>query len=349
MKKGIKIAGIILLAIVLIPVAYIVFLRIIMYDPEPVESADFISGRETVSTGDSLSVLTFNIGYAGYNKNEDFFMDGGKGVQPSSVDDVMKNISGISSIISGEDCDIVFTQEVDIDSRRSYHINEDSYIRTQTGYGRSFACNYNVVFVPYPIPPIGKVYSGIATYTDLNVSEAQRISLPDAAPWYIEMGYLKRCLLLNRIPLDDSDKELVLINLHMEAYTDEEKRDLQVKQLSDLLAEEHEKGNYVIAGGDFNEEFSVNDNPPIISQTGWIPGEITLDDIPEGFRLAVADNIPSCRSLEKPFADYESSQTYIIDGFIVSDNISVQNVEVRDYGFECSDHNPVKMNLTLLK
>ena len=33
---------------------------------------------------------------------------------------------------------------------------------------------------------------------------------------------LKRCLLIERLPIENSDKELVLINLHLEAYDEGE-------------------------------------------------------------------------------------------------------------------------------
>ena len=333
--------------IILIPVLFLGYLRIVMYDPESVETVDFTPGSETVSVGDTLNILTFNIGYAGYNKGEDFFMDGGKGVLPASSDAVMENLSGIASIINEENCDIVLVQEADVDSRRSFHTNEVAYLGSSTGKPHAFACNYNVVFIPYPIPPIGSVNSGLVTYTGLNVADAKRYALPDTAPWYMSMGYLKRCLLVERIPVTGSDKELVIVNQHLEAYTEEEKRDMQMSVLCGLIEEEYARGNYVIVGGDFNQEFEINDNPPLLSETGWIPGEIKESDIPAGFSLAVADNAPSCRSLEEPFTDNETSQVYIIDGFIVSDNIEVKLVEVHDRGFEYSDHNPVRLEVKL--
>ena len=122
---------------------------------------------------------------------------------------------------------------------------------------------------------------------------------------------------------------------------------MQSKLLNSVLSEECDKGNYVIAGGDFNQSFAGVNNPPILSETGWLPGEIREDEIPEGFSLAAADNAPTCRSLDKPFTDNETSQVYIIDGFIVSDNVDVKSVQVLDYGFENSDHNPVRMEVRL--
>ena len=347
MKKVLKIIGIILGIIILIPVLFLAYLRVMMYEPEPVEAVEYTTGSRTISVGDTLSVLTFNIGYAGYNAGEDFFMDGGKGVLPESRDAVTTNLSGISSIIKEEDCDITMLQEVDVDSRRSYHTNELAYLASSTGKARAFACNYDVVFVPFPIPPTGKIYSGISTFTDLGVTEAQRIALPDAAAWYMSVAYMKRCLLVERIPVEGSEHELVIINHHLEAYTDEDKRDGQMTILRDLIEEEYSKGNYVLVGGDFNQEFSANNNPPIISETGWIPGIVTEEEIPDGFRIAAADNAPTCRSLEEPFVDNETSQVYIIDGFIVSDNLEVKLVEVHDYGFVYSDHNPVRLEVRL--
>ncbi len=81
--------------------------------------------------------------------------------------------------------------------------------------------------------------------------------------------------MVSRVPVEGSDKELVLVNLHLEAYDDGDGKAAQTQQLKKLLEEETEKGNYVIAGGDFNQEFSNYDNSayPIINDDVWIPGK----------------------------------------------------------------------------
>ena len=43
-----------------------------------------------------MTILTYNTGYAGLSKDEDFFMDGGSKVQPDSKDVVETNLAGIS-------------------------------------------------------------------------------------------------------------------------------------------------------------------------------------------------------------------------------------------------------------
>lgn len=42
---------------------------------------------------------------------------------------------------------------------------------------------------------------------------------------------------------------------------------------------------------------------------------------------------------------YDTSQVYVIDGFIVSDNLAVRSVNVIDVGFEHTDHQPVRLEV----
>ena len=58
------------------------------------------------------------------------------------------------------------------------------------------------------------------------------------------------------------------------------------------------------------------------------------------------DRLPSCRSLDRVYDKEDPSfQYYIIDGYLVSDNLTVENLETVDLGFENSDHNPVRLRL----
>lgn len=65
---------------------------------------------------------------------------------------------------------------------------------------------------------------------------------------------LDRCYCVNRLPAADG-KELILINLHLSAYTtDPTIADQQLAMLYDDMVKEYEAGNYVICGGDFNKD-----------------------------------------------------------------------------------------------
>lgn len=347
-QKILKMAGIVLLVIVIALAAFLGYLTIREYRPDAVENVEASEGTKELEEGDSFAVLTYNTGYAALSRDEDFFMDGGSKVRPDSSEVVEENLAGISSIMKEQNADFYFLQEVDRDAKRSYYIDELEYYEDILGISGMYACNFKCDFVPYPLPPIGKVDAGLVTMTDYKVSEATRIALPESFKWPVKTCNLKRCMLEARIPIAGSDKELVLINFHLEAYDSGEGKIAQSKMLAEKLKEEYGKGNYVIAGGDFNQTFEGMDTYPILNTENWTPGIIGSGDIPEGFSFAVSDNVPSCRLLSGAYSgNYEDSQVYVLDGFIVSDNLEIKSIENIDTDFEYSDHQPVRLEVTL--
>ena len=162
---------------------------------------------------------------------------------------------------------------------------------------------------------------------------------------------LKRCLLVSYIPLADSDRYLVVVNLHLEAYDGGAGNAAQMEELKQFLTEEYEKGNYVIAGGDFNQNFpGAAEDYPNTHTALWNPGMLEASMIPDGFSLAYDLSVPSCRLDNQPYdaADTENTQYYVIDGFILSPNVRSDRVKTLDEGFADSDHNPVCLTVTLV-
>lgn len=298
----------------------------------------------------SFSILTLNTGYAALGEDADFFMDGGTGVRANSEEEVRNNMLGIEAIVQSTNADFVFLQELDTDSDRSFELNQWlQYEYDLEDYETRFALNYSCDYVPYPIPTtIGKVHSGIATFSRCDITSATRYSLPCPFTWPTRIANLKRCMLVTRIPIEGSEgKELVLVNFHLEAYDDGEGKAAQTEQLMNYLLEEYEKGNYVIAGGDFNQCFpGTQDTFPLKPTSEWAAGQ--LDRLPTGWRYAYDDSTPTCRLLNQPYDPSSPlTQYYVIDGFIVSPNLTVTSVETLDEGFVYSDHNPVLMEITL--
>lgn len=342
-----------IVAIVLVAaIGLFTWLTITEFKPADVEPAELVQPENgTAFSGNKVTLLSMNVGYCALGKDSDFFMDGGKEVRPDSKTTIETNLKGIENIIAQNPADFVFLQEVDTDSMRSYYINEKETVYTDSGYAAySYALNYSCGFVPFPLPPIGKVESGLLTMSNYGITQSDRISLPCPFSWPVSTANLKRCLLISRIPIEGSDKELVLINLHLEAYDDGEGKIAQTRQLLSVLEEEYAKGNYVIAGGDFNQLFPgteaqyPNEHPDL-----WKPGALENDTIPTGWQYAFDPSTPTCRLLNQPYdpADTANTQYYVIDGFIVSPNVSVERVETLNEGFVCSDHNPVLLSLTL--
>lgn len=343
------IIGSVLLCILLL----LITLTVTEYRPADIEKTE-VSGAATkeLRTGDTLTVMSWNVGYGALGDNADFFMDGGTHVSTSTEERVRENLSAISQTIQDADPDVILLQEVDTDSKRSYYINEAEYFcDSLEGYQDSFAYNYRCLYVPYPIPTIGKVNAGIMTLGRYPMTQATRIQLPCPFQYPMRVCNLKRCLMVNRIPLVESDKELVVVNLHLEAYDDGEGKALQLSMLKDVLQKEAEAGNYVIAGGDFNQSFSNADTEKYaVRQEGiWEAGIIDVEEFGDDFDFWMDSEIPTCRLLNRPYAgsDVESFQYYMLDGFIVSANIVVEKVETLDTGFYATDHNPITMEVKL--
>lgn len=348
-KKVRKGAGMVLLFLAGILLLALIWLTIREYRPEAEETLAVPSGSETPAPGSSLEILTFNTGYAGLDKTQDFFMDGGSQVQPDSRQEVEENLQGIAGILKEHPADVYFLQEVDLDSKRSYRIDQQAYYQENLDLPGVFACNFKCDFIPYPLPPIGKVESGILTMTDLAVSSASRISLPESFSWPVKTCNLKRCMLETRIPLTGTDRELVLINFHLEAYDSGEGKIRQSQMLAEKLQKEYEAGNYVIAGGDFNQTFEGIDKYPLKDTDNWAPGVIGEDSLPEHFSFAVDDSYPTCRLLNEPYSgSFDTAQVYVLDGFLVSDNIKVNQVSVINTDFAYTDHQPVRLEVRLL-
>lgn len=338
-----------LLLVVLAAGGLLGYLSLTEYRPDDIEPLEVVQAarKDNVRVGERLDVLSFNTGYCGLGREQDFFMDGGSMVRPRSEEDVRANLNGILSELVRQNVDIYLLQDVDFDSWRSYYTNQADTYRHGLSLNMACAYNFKCEFVPYPWPPLGKVESGLVTFTGLNVTEATRESLPVPFSWPVSMANLKRCLLIERVPVEGTDRELVIINLHLEAYDDGEGKRAQTEQLMQILAAEYRNGNYVIAGGDFNQTFEGAASYPLLDESFWQPGKVYVSDLPNGFSFVYDDATPTCRLLNKPYdGERKNAQFYVIDGFIVSDNLKVNLIETVDLNFQYSDHNPVLLQVT---
>ena len=181
------------------------------------------------------------------------------------------------------------------------------------------------------------------------ISESVRRQFPVDNSFITKFTDLDRCFMVSRVPLENG-KELLLVNLHLSAYDEGGKiRAKQLALLNQVFEEEREKGNYVIAGGDFNHDIadSIESFPTGQKVPGWV-SELDDSQLADGYHFVKADNaaeVPTCRGADIP---YEKGVTYtvIVDGFIVSDGITAR-AENLDGEFRYSDHNPVKLTFVL--
>ena len=253
-KKFIKRGISVILMIGVLIAAMLEVLTLTEYRPPEREQVAINNfGWESAKPGDSLKVLSWQIGFAA---------GGGKAADEESV---RSNLSGIARETAQLDPDVVFLQEVDRDATRSHRIDEmielvNVFIDDhELDFTSAFAYNRSVLFVPYPIPPTGLVRSGLLTLTRKQMESAERIQLPNADKWPARLVGFKHCLLVERLPVQNSDRELVLINFQTDAGSSSQGKSEQEKAILGFLQEEADKGNYVIAAGEFDQTFSDAD------------------------------------------------------------------------------------------
>ena len=98
----------------------------------------------------------------------------------------------------------------------------------------------------------------------------------------------------------------------------------------------------------YNEDmliYDLEDSVPASEKDTWAQ-PIPAGTIPEGIRLIAPAGAASCRAASEPYNE-NTSFRLTVDGFMVSDNVSVAMSEVIDTVFAHSDHNPVEMIFTL--
>ena len=340
---------------------YVIYMQATYYRIEDDLEIEIENNQEDlVKKNQEYEIVTYNVGFGAYSADYSFFMDSGTmedGTKVSgeygkcrSKEEACRNISKSCELLQSLNPDFIFIQEVDTPCYRSHNLDEKKMFTDGfSNYSISYAINYHSSFILLPITdPLGIGNSGILSLSRFKMESSLRKSLPISTSFISKFTDLDRCINIMRYKVDE--KELVMINVHLSAYDKGgEFRKKQITLLNDILALEHEKGNYVIVGGDFNQDIAntIGKFSGKQLRPDWIQ-EIDISEITEGYKFAADDSIGSCRAAE---IVYEEGVNYLVtvDGFIVSDNINVVSVKNIYEGneFLYSDHLPAVMKFEL--
>lgn len=343
--KIIKFFGILVGIILGIIVLYLIFMTVADYRPKEKTKLTPYQVTQNIFNQENIKLTIFNIGYGALDIQADFFMEGGKRSYGESEPVIKENIQSFIKTLTALNSDFFLLQEVDQKARRSYYVNEyNMFNEALSEYESVFATNYKVPFVPVPLTkPYGYVHSGIATFSKYS-GEHTRFQFPGKEKWPRQLALLDRCFIESKYAV--GDKELLVINVHMSAYdAGGTIREQQVAYLKTYLKEKYTEGAYIIVGGDFNHELpgTNSDDFNNISKPDWLK---TMTESFAGMTWHVQTDQPTSRSMEQPYVKGENYEC-IIDGFMISDNIELIQVETHDLGFRNSDHNPVSIEIKL--
>lgn len=312
--------------------------------PAPVENVYTLPAGEscdTLNVGDTLRIVSWNIGYAGLGNDMDFFYDGGTRMRTSEAHTV-GNLHGIIDFLKTQKADIILLQEVDFGSRRSYGINEYDSIRAALpGYFGWWGLNYKADFVPIPVTnPMGRVESGVIILTRWKPEEVTRYAYPGGFSFPVRLFNLKRCLLSAEIPVRDSVgavRTLYVNNTHNTAYDTGHMRSGELAFLNAFLTGKR----YAITMGDWNSTPpGYTPSSAAIADKHFSPLQIERDAFPADMTFVYDPTTPSVRYGYEPYRA-GSTTTTVIDFALCGPGIEPVAFETIDLGFKKSDHNPV--------
>ena len=346
---------------------------------------DHKSALAEVTTNTTYKALSYNIGFGAYSQDFTFFLDTGydeNGNPTCGYYSTAKNKAAVEFNVSGaintalaSEADFVFFQEVDTNSTRSYHINQDKRIQdAYPQYDHVHAKNFHSAFLPYPLYDMhGSVQAGLTTVSKYHIEAAARKQYTISSS-LSKLFDLDRCFSVSQVKVDNG-KNLWVVNSHMSAYDKGGTiREKQIQELNKFLAERKSSGDYVIVGGDWNHDlltyntdysYTLEEGHRAFGITGktpdWVAYYFNYQDVQgktpltNGYRMIASDNYPTCRNND---IEWDPNKTFVccIDGFIVSDNIEVvshENIQTKNGnkgldGFAYADHDPAQIEFKLL-
>jgi endonuclease/exonuclease/phosphatase family metal-dependent hydrolase len=218
----------------------------------PVEAAVTYQSSTVVSPAPpalGLNVMSYNLKFGG--GRIDFFFDcQGKRVLMSRQE-VLTHLEGLAEKIRQVDPDVLFVQEVDVNSKRSAHVDQLQWLLDHTSLNFAhYASHWKADFVPSD--GLGPVDSGNAILSKFPLSEGTRVALAlrTDQSGLERYFYLRRNLLRSVVTLPDRDP-IFLVAVHTEAYSQDGTKRKHIERFEQELDTLAEQG-LVVGGGDLN-------------------------------------------------------------------------------------------------
>lgn len=251
------------------------------------EGATIRGGAEGAVLDGDLRVATWNIHY-GYGP---VFDRGSVGDRAT----VVQNLERIAALLRDERVDIAALQEVDLDAKRSFGIDQLAWLRRATGLQHAaWTETWNVRWVPSPgrdpRKQWGQARSGQATLSRFPLKDAVRHALPQPAG----NGKLYNHFYLHRAGLEctvvlGGGRAVRVINVHTEAF-DRKNCEEHAEILAGLV---RDNPRHTLLLGDFNTA------PPEAALRHAFPDE-PQTDMREDRSIPILRSVPGMREVVTP-------------------------------------------------
>jgi endonuclease/exonuclease/phosphatase family metal-dependent hydrolase len=287
---------------------------------------------------DTLSVLSFNIGYLSGMTNN---------LPISRVESLFSgNLKRSVNLLERYDFDFIGLQEIDFASARSFGYNQfDSLGKKLNFYQGAYAVNWDKLYVPFPYFPVknhfGRMLSGQGLLSKVQFVSNELVVLkkPINSPFYYNAFYLDRLLQISKVQIDADT--LVLMNLHLEAF-DRETRQQQadsVLKIFKLYASDYP----VILMGDFNSR------PPYATEI--LEEEKTIDIFMKESLIGEAISKDRYLDSEERFFTFNTEKPYERLDYIFYNKNKIRKIEsdVLREAADISDHLPVWLTFIIIE
>ncbi len=300
-------------------------------------------GQNLSKPSASITVLNWNLGYAGLGKASDFVADGGKNFYPPSKQTVERNLAGIQSEISQNPANIYLFQEISESDMLTLGVDVLEGVRDVLSNENWFFTNdISTRFIPRK----NAMHHGLATFSGIDTRPVNTVRLPNE-PTRLN-GFLQRQYHIQvREFTDERDNQWAVINIHLSAF--DEGGNIRVKQLEqllDIVDAFYQEGKHVVVGGDWNMQLTPTDFPYTTDEKYlfWVK-KLPYNKIKPGWKILFDPKRPTIRTNERPYIKGENYTT-IIDGFLISPNVEMVSIKTIDTDFQFTDHQAVWAEFT---
>jgi len=288
--------------------------------------------------GDTLSILTYNIGYLSGMTNN-LAADTDEAFYTNNLNQALALFKELNPMIAG-------FQEIDFASSRSYDIHQLDAIGNANEYHNgALTVNWDKNYLPFPYWPIsaqyGEMLSGQALLSDFKITTNERVVMekPESNPAYYNAFYIDR--LAQVVTINIGNQEIIVINTHLEAW-DIPAREKQAKIVLELY-EKYNATHPVILLGDFN---SIPPFDPTSNE--YYSQDKTMDIIFSGTNIQSAiSKSDYLQNRNKHFTFSSADPTIMIDYIFYNDRISPVTSRVVNEAGDISDHLPVYFEFVL--
>ena len=295
------------------------------------------AGNAAIPLG-KIEIYTWNINHGAMGKNY-FNMNNNPslGAYARNIDGIIYQLTTLTNV------DFILLQDIEVNTRRAAMDNQvERFKATFSDYTAlaSVSPQLHTSLVPF-FSFHTRLFPGLLTFSLYKPVESKRYTLPAKSTW-LECSKNKGGFLLARYNVSNG-KQLIVINIY-----NAEKYSTKDSLLKSIMKQEFEKGNYVVAGGDWRL------SPIEASSIKFEDGNVTTSDFaalpndyfPQGFIQVYDKKHPTYRDVSKAY-EKGKTETAIKDFFVVSPNVKIITTNALDNEFNFSSHQAVGMIIEL--